>query len=139
MSNINGHTRFISCIQYCGPLITLQVLHRKFGISESGLECYSTYLKLKRFRVCINGCYLTEKTLLLSLPQGSIQGAILFISYASTIPEIIPDSLQHNGYADDHSLRKSFKPGIIHELTTNTNIDDETCTTAIIKDIIMKV
>ena len=66
-----------------------------------------------------------------SVPQGSIQGAFLFIAYASTIPEIIPDSRQLNGYADDHSLRKSFKPGIIHEPTSNTNTDHETCTIAI--------
>ena len=72
-------------------------------------------------------------------PQGSIQGAFLFVVYASTIPEIIPDSLQLNGYADDHSLRKSFKPGIIHKPTNNKKIDDETCTIAIIENTMLKV
>ena len=75
----------------------------------------------------------------LSVPQGSIQGTFLFIAYASTFPEIILDSLQPNGYADDHSVRKLFKPGIIHDPTNNTNIGDDTCTIAIIEDTILKI
>ena len=45
-----------------------------------------------------------------SVPQGSTQGAYLFICYASTLNEIVPKSLTLNGYADDHSIRKSFRP-----------------------------
>ena len=71
--------------------------------------------------------------------QGSIQGAFIFIAYAPTIPEIIPDSLQLNVYADDQLQRKSFNPGIIHEPTNNTNIDDGTCTIAINEDTMLKV
>ena len=44
------------------------------------------------------------------LPQGSTQGAYLFICYASTLSEIVPDSLTLNGFADDHSIRRNFKP-----------------------------
>ena len=32
-----------------------------------------------------------KETIHLSVPQGSIQEAFLFIAYASTIPDIIPD------------------------------------------------
>ena len=80
-----------------------------------------------------------KKTVHYSVPQESIQGAFLFIAYASTIPEIIPDSLQLNGHADDDSLRKLLKQAIIHEPTNNTNIDDETCTIAVIEDTMLKV
>ena len=45
------------------------------------------------------------------MPQGSIQGAFLFNAYASTITEVIPPTLKLKGYADDHSIRKPFKPG----------------------------
>ena len=44
-----------------------------------------------------------------SVPQGSTQGAYLFISYASTLDEVVPKDLQLNGYADDHSISKCFK------------------------------
>ena len=49
--------------------------------------------------------------------QGSTQGAYLFNCYASTLSKIIPDSLTLSSFADDHSIRRTFKPE-----TTNTNI-----------------
>ena len=44
-----------------------------------------------------------------SVLQGSTQGAFLFISYASTLDEVVPKDLQPNGFTDDHSLWKYFK------------------------------
>ena len=44
-----------------------------------------------------------------SIPQGSVQGAFLFIAYTSTFPEII-EGLTLSSFTDDHSLRKAFKP-----------------------------
>ena len=38
-----------------------------------------------------------------------MQGAFLFISYASTLDEIVKD-LKLNEFADDHSVRKTLKP-----------------------------
>ena len=50
------------------------------------------------------------------LPQGSTQDAYLFNCYASTLSKIVPDSLTLNSFADDHSIRRTFKPE-----TTSTN------------------
>ena len=44
------------------------------------------------------------------LPQGCIQDTYLFNCYASTLSKIIPDSLTLNGFSDDHSIRRTFKP-----------------------------
>ena len=45
------------------------------------------------------------------VPQVSIQGTFLFIAYASTLDQVINTSqLELNGFADDHSVRRSFKP-----------------------------
>ena len=119
--------------------LLLQVLCNRFGIPGSALKLYTTYLKPRRFRVCINGHYSSEKkTMYISVPQGSIQGAFLFIAYASTITEVIPNSLQLDTYADDHSTRKSFKPDITQGPTNNTHIDDETGTIAIIENTMLK-
>ena len=41
---------------------------------------------------------------------------ILFQLVCSTLTEIVPDSLTLNGFAEDHSIRKTFKPE-----TTNSN------------------
>ena len=56
--------------------------------------------------------YSAQKTMDFSVPQGSTQGAYLFICYASTLNEMVPKSLTLNGFADYHSIRKSFKPTV---------------------------
>ena len=53
--------------------------------------------------------YSQEKTLEFSVPQGSTQGAHLFISYALTLDEVVLKDLQLSGYVDDHSIWKCFK------------------------------
>ena len=45
-----------------------------------------------------------------SVPQGSLLGPILFNCYCSTLHDIIPTNTDLNGYADDHTLQKNFKP-----------------------------
>ena len=76
------------------------------------LNWYENYLKPRHFKDCINGMYSAQKTMDFSVPQGSTQGAYLFICYASTLNVVVLKSLTLNGFADDHSIRKSFKPSI---------------------------
>ena len=61
-----------------------------------------------------------KKILEFSVPQGSTQGAYLFISYALTLDEVVQKDLQLNRYADDHSLWKCFK--LENGLATNAAI-----------------
>ena len=89
----------------------LGVLATRFGIQGKALEWYSNYLKPRRFRVTIEEETLKPRQLDYSVPQGSIQGAFLFIAYASTLDQVINSSqLELNGFTDDHSVRSSFKP-----------------------------
>ena len=53
-------------------------------------------------------------------------------AYASTILEVIPPTLELNGYADDHSIRKAFKPG-------NTNCNTECDTIATIEETMLRI
>ena len=87
----------------------------------------------------MNTTHQKKKTMLFSVPQGSIHGAFLFIEYASTITEVIPNSLQLNAYADDHSIRKSFNLDTTLGPTNNTHTNNETGTIAIIEDTMLKV
>ena len=93
-------------------LITRSPRQLDLGIQgKSTLEWYSNYLKPRRFRVTIEEETLKPRQLDYSVPQGSIQGAFLFIAYASTLDQVINTSqLDLNGFADDHSVRSSFKP-----------------------------
>ena len=90
--------------------VLLDVLHRKFGINNTALKLYTHFLKLRKSMVYINGSYSSEKIMDFGLPQGSTQGAFLFDCYALKLSKIVPDSLTLNGFADDHSIRRTFKP-----------------------------
>ena len=104
-----------------------EILDKKFGIKDKALCRYKQHLKPRWFRGCINGNYSQEKTLEFCDPQGSTQGAYLFISYVSTLDEVVPKDLQLNGYADDHSIWKCFK------------LKDESATTVAIESAMLDV
>ena len=69
--------------------LLLKVLNHRFRVTDTALEWYKNYLIPRRFKVSINGSYSNEKTINFSMPQGSVQGAFLFIVYASTIQEVV--------------------------------------------------
>ena len=71
-----------------------------------------------------------------SVPQGPTQEVYLFICYASTLNEIVPKSLTLNGFADDHSIRKSFKPAIPKGNGTSIHSDEDDTITIIEKSML---
>ena len=95
-----------------------KVLNHRFGVTGRALEWYKNYLIPSRFKVSRNGSYSNEKTINFSVPQGSVQGAFLFIAYASTIQEVVKKDLTLTGFADDHSICKQFRPGSGQEQDT---------------------
>ena len=95
--------------------LLLQVLNHKFRVVDTALEWYKTYLIPRKFKVSINGSYVKEKNMNFTMPQGSVQGAFLFIAYASTIQEVVKEDLTLIGFADDHSICKQFKSGTRQE------------------------
>ena len=101
--------------------LLLKVLDKMLGIKVTALCWHEQYLKPRKLRVCINGNYSQKKPLEFSVPQGSTQGAYLFISYASTFNEIVLKDQQLSGYADDHFIWKCFK--IEDELNTMATIE----------------
>ena len=59
-------------------------------------------------RVCINNAYSSIRALNYSVPQGSANGANLFMAYCALIESVIPAGITINGFTDDHSIRRSF-------------------------------
>ena len=90
--------------------ILLEVLEKCFGIVGAARTWYKSYLKPRRFRVAVEDKLSQPRQLDYSVPQGSVQGAFLFIAYASTLEQIVDSQLTLNGFADDHSVRLAFKP-----------------------------
>ena len=89
--------------------LLLDVLEKKFGVTGNTKQWYHNYIKSRKFRIIIGRDKLEPTQLDYSVPQGSIQDAFLFISYASTLDETIKD-LTLTVFANDHSIRKTFKP-----------------------------
>ena len=90
--------------------VLIKVLNKKFGLSNTALMLFESYLQPRQFKVCVKGQYSTEGDLKFSVPQGSCAGPTLYLAYASTIQEIIPKNIDIHGYADDHVLKNKFYP-----------------------------
>ena len=102
--------------------LLLEVLGKKFGVTDDTKQWYHNYIKSRKFRVIIGKNKSEPRQLDYSVPQKSIQGSFLFISYASTLDEIVKD-LTLNGFANNHSMRKTFKPDQLeHQQQLNTFI-----------------
>ena len=43
------------------------------------------------------------------VPQDGLAEPNLYSAYVSTLQEVVPDDVSLNGFADDHSLKRSFK------------------------------
>ena len=84
--------------------LLLDILNKKFGISELALQWFENYLRPRSIKVHVNKTYSNEKSLAFSVLQGSCSGANIFIAYCSPIGEIIPDSVAISGFADDHLI-----------------------------------
>ena len=89
--------------------ILLSVLSSKYGIKGKALQWFDQYLRPRSFRVAVKGVYSKDRDLTVSVPQGSCTGANIFNLYCSPLQEVIPEDLQLSGFADDHSVRKTFK------------------------------
>ena len=89
----------------------IEVLEHQFGVTDSALSWFKTYLYPGKFTVNVDGNHSREINLKLSIPKGSLAGPVLYVVYASILRYVIPDTsaVNLNGYADDHSLDTNFK------------------------------
>ena len=86
----------------------LDILHNRYGIADTALQWYRSYLRPRGMKVHINDAYSSIRTLNYSVPQGSASGANLFTAYCAPIESVIPAGITINGFTDDHSIRKPF-------------------------------
>ena len=104
--------------------LLLVVLEKWFGVTDAARKWYHNYLKPRKFSVLIEKDKSHLRQLDYSVPQGIIRGHFYLFSYASTLDELVT-KLTLNGFADSHSVRRTFKP-------SNLGYKDELETTAII-------
>ena len=91
--------------------ILLKILENQFGVTDTALMWFKNYLRPRSFKVCKGDEYSEPHKLSYGVPQGSCSGANIFTCYCSLINTEVPESININVFADDHSLRKTFQAG----------------------------
>ena len=97
----------------CCPYLVLSM-----ELKAVALKWFDQYLRPRSFKATVNGVYSKDRDLMVSVPQGSCVGANIFNLYCSPLQDVVPDDLQLSSFADDHSVRKTFKAGNTDEETT---------------------
>ena len=85
--------------------VLLDVLFSRLGVTDRVFEWFQSYLT-GRTQVFCTGTDYSEVTLTAcSVPQGSVDGSLLFISYTKDLEDTISSfTFNHHMYADDTQL-----------------------------------
>jgi len=78
---------------------------RHFGVRESAMDWFSSYLRDRTQTFCANGAISEPIPVTCSVPQGSVLGPVLFISYTDDVTLIFDSHhVNHHRYADDKQV-----------------------------------
>ena len=80
---------------------------RAYGFSNNALNLMCSYLKSRKQRTQINNNFSSEKNIIARVPQGSIDGPLLFNLFINDLIFFITTFLSN--YADDNSLYNTGK------------------------------
>ena len=53
--------------------ILLKILENQFGVTDTALKWFDSYLRLRSFKVCIGDEYSESQKLIFRVPQGVLQ------------------------------------------------------------------
>ena len=91
--------------------ILIDILKNDFGVVDSALQWFISYLANRKQQNVIDRCKSSEFMVAAGVPQGSCLGPVLFLLYVSGLSGIISKHLPcHHAFADDTQLYLSFKP-----------------------------
>ena len=92
--------------------IILQKL-ANYGVDRNALKWFSSYLSNRRQKCNVNGCLSEAATINCGVPQGSILGPLLFLTYINDLPNCL-DAASAKMFADDTNITVSGRN--LHEL-----------------------
>ena len=83
----------------------------EFGVRDSALEWFQSYLTGRQQKVNIKGTHSDSKELTCGVPQGSVLGPILFTVYTASLGRLFrQEHLRYHIYADDTTFYLSIDP-----------------------------
>ena len=99
--------------------IILSRLSSKFGLHDTVLNWFRSYLSNRKQFVLVNDMKSDTTTLQFGVPQGSVLGPVLFIMYTTPLTPIIHShSVHHEMFADDTQLELSDYPENYDSITS---------------------
>ncbi|HSN23842.1 MAG TPA: reverse transcriptase family protein, partial [Methylomicrobium sp.] len=99
--------------------ILLDRLQREFGIADQSLRWFASYLSGRSVRVRVGKSTSASVYVDSGVPQGSVLGPILFITYISPVGRLIAShGIGFHKYADDTQLYISLQQPITPSLDT---------------------
>jgi hypothetical protein len=91
--------------------ILLGRLNKRYGIRDTALKWFESYLSGRTQSVLVNDRESTKKELKYGVPQGSKLGPVLFNAYIAPLSQVAENNAVFDQkYADDEQLILSFKP-----------------------------
>ena len=71
--------------------ILLKILENQFGVTDTALKWFNSYLRPRSFKVCIGEEYSESQKLSFRVPRRSCCGAKIFTGYFSLINKEVPN------------------------------------------------
>ena len=82
--------------------ILLHCLSTYYGIRGVAHQWFSSYLRDRQTKICINSSYSESRRLKCAVPQGSVLGARLYTMYTRQMSAIMDNhNVRYHSYADD--------------------------------------
>jgi hypothetical protein len=102
--------------------ILLSRLQHTFGIQQSALSWFKSYLTDRFQTVTVNSHKSHPAKLDYGVPQGSVLGPVLFTLYTTPLANVIKQhNINHHFYADDTQLQNSATPENVPSLLHATS------------------
>ena len=87
--------------------ILLTRLQNTYGITDSALSWFSSYISNRQQTVSVNGLTSATSSVSFGVPQGSVLGPVLFVLYMQPLFDIVGShSINQHAFADDNQLYK---------------------------------
>ena len=132
----NGNVSFLTMLDLSAAFDTIDhniLFHRlsnTFGINNTVLNWFKSYLngRYQRVKICDN--YSSDVPVVYGIPQGSVLGPLIFLMYIFPISDVVNiNDFSYHQYADDMQLYTSCKPDSVLQ-----TVDKITSTTSLVND-----